>query len=134
MHNHSFRASFNYQRSDGEYQYTIDIPTVSGYVSLAPVANLTNTLLLSYLFPLAYPDWQIGSLAYVRRFSGSFFSDFENVGQAQPFIPRTYGITVSADVNLLRFSPVIGLGGKLIFITQNPLRDPIIQFLFNVNY
>lgn len=133
--NHSFQAGFNYQKSTGNYQYTIDIPMVSGYGNLSPTSNLKNTLLLSYQFPIAYPDWEIGPLAYVKRLRAGFFSDFENIGAYSPCAPRTYGITVGADMNLLRFDFLTsGLSGKLIFATQESLLNPIFQFGLNINY
>ncbi len=133
--NHSFRANFSYQSSTGAYQYTIDIPLVSGYASLAPTSNLNNTLLLSYQFPIVYPDWEIGSLAYIKRIKAGFFSDFENVGQYNPFVPRTYGITLGADINLFRFDFLTsGMNAKLIFVSHQSLLNPILQFGLNINY
>lgn len=134
MSNHSFSASFNYQKSSGAYQYTIDIPTVSGYASLMPNANLNNTLLLNYSFPLLYPDQQLGPLAYIRRFRGGFFCDFENVGWGSPLTPRTFGITAVGDINLLRYPPIFSVGGKFIFVNQDAGVGPIVQLLLNISY
>ena len=118
--NHSFQASFNYQKAAGIYNFNIDIPRVSGYRNLKPNNALRNTLLLDYRLPLFYPDAEIGPLAYIKRFKGGLFADFENIGKGNAFKPRTYGVELSTDMNLLRFSlPVFELSGKFIIATEN---------------
>ena len=78
--NHSFLASFNYQKGTGVNQYATEIATVYGYNNILAKNKLQNTLLFNYRFPLAYPDWEIGSLAYVRNFRGGLFCHYENIG------------------------------------------------------
>ncbi|TZF82676.1 hypothetical protein FW774_14340 [Pedobacter sp. BS3] len=132
--NHSFRASFNYQDAAGDFIGTVDIPKVSGYSNLSmPTVNLKNTLLTAYSFPLFYPDWELGPLAYIKRFKGSLFADFENIGYGNAFAPKTYGLQLSADMNLLRFYlPNFDVGGKLIFVNDKSHQNPILEA--NVTY
>lgn len=99
---HTLVASFNYQRRWGTYQIADDIPLVSGYDQLAPIPA-DNTLLFRYRFPLGYPDWVIGPLAYIKRFSSGFFADFQNVRRDEPFRPRTFGLMLRTEMNLLRY-------------------------------
>lgn len=128
--NHSFQASFNYQESSGNYINTVDIPRVSGYSNLKPVGNTTNTLLLDYRMPLFYPDWEAGPLAFIKRFKGGFFADFENIRKGNSFSPRSYGAELRADMNLLRFYlPNFDLGGKIIFLNEKPRQNPIFEFM-----
>lgn len=95
-----------------------DIPLISGYDQLRPVP-VDNTLLFSYRFPIAYPDWVIGPLAYVKRFKGGLFADFQNVRTGVPFQPRTFGMELRADMNLLRFYlPDFDIGIKLIYANE----------------
>lgn len=116
--NHSLRARFNYQKVDGIYQGIHEIPLVSGFSRLK-ASNVTNTLLLDYQMPLAYPDWSIGPIAYIKRLRGGFFSDFQNVGHSAPFRPRTYGLELRADMNLLRFYlPIFDMGVKLVVANE----------------
>ena len=133
--NHSLQARFNYQIGSGAYNLTVDIPRVSGYSNLKPTKDLQNTLLLNYRFPIFYPDWEIGPLAYIKRIRGGFFSDFENVGKANTFKPRTYGAELQADMNLLRFYlPNFALGGKLILFNEKPAKKPIFEMSFTYSY
>ena len=116
--NHSLLARFSYQRSSGTYQLINDIPLVSGYDRLQPVP-VDNTLLFSYRFPIAYPDWAIGPLAYIKRFKGGVFSDFQNVRTGTQFQPRTFGVELRADMNLLRFYlPNFDIGIKLVYANE----------------
>lgn len=133
--NHSFQASFNYQKTSGSYASTIDIPKVSGYSNLTPKGGLQNTLLTKYRFPIFYPDWEIGPLAYIKRFTGGLFADFENVGKGNPFTPRTYGAEVKADMNLLRFYlPNFIPSLKIIFVNEKPSHNPILEAGLTYNY
>ena len=134
MANHSFNFSFNYQKTTGDYRYTVDIPTVSGYNNLVPTGTLVNTLLLNYAFPILYPDWEIGPVAYVKRLRGALFCDFEDVGQTRLFMPRTFGLELTADLNLLRYVPLFSVGGKVIFVNHEVGASPIFQLLLSLNY
>ncbi|MEJ7779166.1 MAG: hypothetical protein WKF68_06220 [Daejeonella sp.] len=129
--NHSFQASFNYQNAEGIYRFNTDIPRISGYAHL-PQSTLRNTFLLDYRLPLFYPDAEIGPVAYITRVKGGLFADFQNVGKGNPFSPRTFGVELSADMNLLRFFlPGFELSGKLILINHRPSRRSIVELGFN---
>lgn len=116
--NHSLLARFNYQQRSGTYAVANDIPLVSGYDQLRPLP-VDNTLLFSYRFPIAYPDWSIGPLAYIKRFKGGFFADFQNVRAGNTFQPRTLGLELRTDMNLLRFYlPNFDMGVKLVYANE----------------
>lgn len=119
--NHSLLVRFNYQQRSGTYQVVNDIPLVSGYDRLQPTP-VDNTLLFSYRFPITYPDWAIGPLVYIKRFKGGVFADFQNVRTTAPFQPRTFGIELRTDINLLRFYlPNFDIGIKLVYANEtNP--------------
>ncbi|MBK0381681.1 hypothetical protein I5M32_01795 [Pedobacter sp. SD-b] len=130
--NHSLSASFNWQENSCAYQFNIDIPRASGYANLNGIENLSNTLLIDYRFPIAYPDWEIGPLAYVKRIKGGFFTDFENIGNGNGL--RTYGAELRADMNLLRFYlPNFDIGGKVIIPNQQNIKNPIFELILNFN-
>jgi hypothetical protein len=135
MSNHSFQTSFNYQNTSGAYNFNIEIPRISGYANLSLNSRLRNTLLLDYNFPLFYPDSEIGPFAYLKRVKGSIFADFENIGKGAPFQPRTFGLELSTDMNLMRFLlPNFELAGKLILSRDNGIRKPILEFGFSYDF
>ena len=123
--NHSLLARFSYQHGNGTYALANDIPLVSGYDRLRPVP-VDNTLLFSYRFPLAYPDWSVGPLTYIKRFKGGLFADFQNVGADTPFQPRTFGVELRADMNLLRFYlPNFDVGFKLVYANETTAKQRV---------
>ena len=134
--NHSLQTSFNYQKTKGIYQFDTDIPRVSGYSNLRP-KPIRNTLLFDYRLPLFYPDAEIATLAYVKRIRGGLFADFQNIGKGNPFRPRTYGMELNADLNLLRFYlPDFVLSGKLILVNEKQPASlpPIFEFGFTYGF
>src|SRR5690606_4971885 len=117
--NHSTQIRFNAQHREGLFAFDNVIPMVSGFDQLRPTRP-KNTFFLNYRFPFAYPDLEIGSLVYVKRLKATIFSDFEDIGINKSFQPRTFGVDVRADMNLLRFLlPDFDLGVKTIYINEN---------------
>lgn len=132
--NHSFQVSFNYQNSDGAYAFNVEIPRISGYNNLNTSGKLSNTLLLDYKLPLWYPDAEIGPFAYIKRIKGGIFSDFENIGKNSALHARSFGIELSADMNLMRFLlPIFELKTKMIFSDKVIQKNPIFELGFSYN-
>jgi len=132
--NHSFQASFNFQSNNGAYSSSIDIPRVSGYAFMQHESSTQNTLLLDYRLPLFYPDRELGPLAYIKRFKGGLFADFENIHSGK-FLPRSFGAELRSDMNLLRFPlPNFDLGGKIIFLNDKSGQNPIFEAIAVYNF
>ncbi|MEH6307102.1 hypothetical protein RYH73_15755 [Olivibacter sp. CPCC 100613] len=132
VNNHSLQLRFNFQERNGDYRFTNDIPMVSGYDQL-PSTNVNNTLFIDYRFPLIYPDWELGPLAYIKRFKAGVFADFENVAQHTRFQPRTLGLELRADLNILRFYlPNFDAGIRAIYVNEPGSKNII--FTYGVSY
>jgi hypothetical protein len=133
--NHSFLASFNYQKSSGTLSFNNEIRIVYGYNQIKAVSKLRNTLLFNYRFPVVFPDIEISSLAYVRNFRGGFFSHYENISMETNLAePKTYGFELRSSVNLLRYQPIIDLGTRLVFVNKSYNQNPILEFTFNYSF
>ncbi|MFW0716614.1 hypothetical protein [Pedobacter sp. N23S346] len=133
--NHSFLASFNYQKASGVNQYATEIATVYGYNNILAKSKLQNSLLLNYRFPFVFPDWELGPLAYVRNFRAGLFSHYENIGKDTNIgEPKTYGIELNTSVNILRYQPVVDLGTRLVFVNKIYNQNPILEFSFNYSF
>jgi hypothetical protein len=133
--NHSFLASFNYQKATGVNQYATDISTVYGYNNILAESKLENTLLFNYRFPFAFPDWEIGPLAYVRNFRAGLFCHYENIGKDTNFgEPKTYGVELNSSLNILRYQPVVDVGARLVFVNKIYNQNPILEFSFNYSF
>ena len=134
LRNHSLQVRFNYQEVSGQFQYASIIPKVSGYGQIA-ATQPENTLLLNYKFPIAYPDLELGNLAYLRRLRAGFFADFENISQKHVNRPRTMGAELHTDLNLLRFYlPVFDLGVKAIYVNEPWHKKWLFQFGLSYSY
>lgn len=133
--NHSFLASFNYQKANGVNQYATEIATVYGYNNILAKSKLQNSLLFNYRFPFAFPDWELGPLAYFKNFRAGLFSHYENIGKDTNIAePKTYGIELNTSVNILRYQPVVDLGARLVFVNKIYNQNPILEFSFNYSF
>ena len=134
MTNHSLRTRFSFQHHNGQFQYSNYIPMVNGY-DLLPASLPKNTLLVDYRFPIAYPDWELGPLAYIQRLKGGFFTHFENFADHGNTKPRTFGAELRADVNLLRFLlPVFDVGVTAIYVNEPVDKKWLFQFGFSYSH
>jgi len=130
--NHTFSIGFNYQNATGVLQANTEIETVYGYAQIKAKHELQNSLLLNYRFPIAFPDTEIGSLAYIRNIRGGFFSHYENiVKQTNLAQPKTFGFELRSSMNLLRYQPIVDLGARVIFVNQTYKQNPILEVIFN---
>jgi hypothetical protein len=77
-----------------------------------------------YVFPILYPDLEIGPLVYVKRIRGALWGDFMNgsnviIREPDPhFEDKSYstiGMDLLADLNVLRISFPLSLGGRFIY-------------------
>src|SRR5690606_17188615 len=91
--NHSSQIRFNYQHGEGILANSNVIQMVSGYDQLQ-LTQPTNTFFINYKFPFAYPDFEIGSLAYIKRLKAILFADYEDIGINKSFQPRTFGAEI----------------------------------------
>ncbi|RYD78896.1 MAG: hypothetical protein EOP55_06015, partial [Sphingobacteriales bacterium] len=133
--NHSFLASFNYQKASGVNQYATEIATVYGYNNILAKSKLQNSMLFNYRFPFAFPDWELSSLAYVRNFRAGLFCHYENIGiETNIAKPKTYGVELNSSLNILRYQPVVDIGARLVFVNKIYNQNPILEFSFNYSF
>ncbi|WP_158795930.1 hypothetical protein [Pedobacter sp. L105] len=133
--NHSFLVNFNYQQTSGVWIYSNAITTVYGYDNIMAKSKLTNTLLLNYRFPIAFPDAELGPLAYITNIRGGVFCDYENFGSETNIgQPKTYGFELHSNMNVFRYSPVLDLGTRFVFVNQEYHHSPILQLTVNYTF
>jgi len=133
--NHSFLANFNFQEASGIRQYNVEINKVYGYNNIRATGILKNTLLFNYRFPIAFPDAELGPLAYIRNIRGGLFCHYENIGRGTTMLePKTYGMELHANMNVLRYEPNIDLGTRIVLINKVYKQNPIVELLLNYNF
>ncbi|NQD71869.1 hypothetical protein HP439_14170 [Sphingobacterium shayense] len=129
--NHSIQIRAALQEGKERYEGVYDIPMVSGWGYFeSPI--VTNTASINYRLPLFYPDWSIGSTAYIKRFQGFLFSDFQNMDS--DLNPKSFGVGISADMNVFRYVlPDINIGTKLTYINDKTASKKVVPS-FSVSY
>lgn len=133
--NHSFLANFNYQTATGIRRYEQEIPTVYGYNNIRATSTLKNTLLFNYRLPIAFPDAEIGPLAYIRNLRGGLFCHYENIGiETNMAQPKTYGFELRSSLNALRYQPIVDLGARFVFVNKKYNQNPILELIFNYSF
>ena len=100
--NHGFQVRLSAQAGTGIYEYINDIPLVSGF-SYYKYEKIKNTLLINYRFPVAYPDFGLGSVAYIKRIKGGIFADYQNIHKQKEVGPKSFGAYLSFDFNAFRY-------------------------------
>ncbi|MDF1573732.1 MAG: hypothetical protein P1P86_00885 [Bacteroidales bacterium] len=77
-----------------------------------------------YVFPLLYPDFEIGALLYLKRIRGALWTDYmvgTNVLVHDPDpgyedkLYSTFGADLILDLNILRISFPLSLGGRVTY-------------------
>lgn len=130
---HSFQLRASYQEGSDTYQYTQDIPMVSAY-GFFTSGKIRNTILLNYRFPLLYPDLAIGGLAFVKRIKAGIFADYQNIEQEKQLAPKTFGLSISADLNMLRYTlPDVDLSYKFTYINDASATQRVVPS-FSISY
>ncbi|WP_437918255.1 hypothetical protein [Sphingobacterium sp. LRF_L2] len=129
--NHSLQLRLAAQKSSGRYEGSYDIPMVSAWGHFqSPIVH--NTAMINYRLPLFYPDWSLGNLAYIKRFQGLLFSDFQNIHKSTA--PKSFGLGISADFNVFRYIlPDINVAAKLTYLNDNTTAQNIIP-TFGLSY
>jgi hypothetical protein len=114
LHSHGLKISASVQRQliSGNTKYYfpdqyVDIARGYNYTSFLRERDL-YTIKGNYSFPIAYPDFKAGSLAYVSRIRGNIFFDAtKNM--------TSYGLELMLDMHLFRikYAPVTLMAGAL---------------------
>ncbi|PUV24653.1 TolB family protein [Sphingobacterium athyrii] len=133
MNNHGFQVRLSAQAGTGIYEYINDIPLVSGF-SYYKYEKVKNTLLINYRFPIAYPDFGVGSLAYIKRIKGGLFADYQNIHKHKEAAPKSFGAYLSFDFNAFRYPlPDFEFVVKGTYINDNTTTQRIVPTV-SLNY
>lgn len=134
MTNHGLQVRLAVQETSGRYAYHQDIPVPRGF-SFYQTEKLRNTMLIDYRFPLAYPDWSIGQLAYIKRIRAELSADYQNLSSSS-LSPKTAGGAISIDFNLFKYPlPLFTLSGRITHINDaNAKQSFAPSFSFGYSY
>jgi hypothetical protein len=111
-------------------------------------AKELELLSVDYIMPLAYPDFNVASLLYVKRIRSSLFYDYASgpgnslyQNTAKGLVPlstlpdkeylKSFGIELMADFHVLRIPYMISGGVQTAWNKIN--ETPVFTLLFNIN-
>lgn len=88
---------------------------------------------VNYKMPLFYPDWSVGSVFYIKRFSLNLFYDFaEGVSPGVINTSSSTGAELTANLHILRFVYPFELGLRSIYFPWTGTWG--FEFLYSVNF
>ena len=144
LRHHSLRIRGAYQNqsgfknsigapNDGLYLFGSPTPFPRGY-AYRGFENL-STLSAEYRFPLFDPDWTLGRILYIKRFKANLFADYGygstnfdffdirdgkrvNLKGADTKRYNSFGLDLSSQFHLLRFSQQFEVGIRVIYLTD----------------
>jgi hypothetical protein len=131
MRHHSFNLYAGYQKRDDSsplYEDMVRFPRGRSQLYASEVGSFSA----NYKFPLAYPDFSIWSLVYLKRIKANLFYDYAlGTHYGTPADWQSTGVELFFDMHLLRLPAPVELGYRLIWRPQ--VSDWQSEFLFSVS-
>jgi len=128
---HSMQYGLNYQQKDlSSSQVLSSLPR--GYTS-----TLNERLAfasLDYYLPLAYPDFNLGGLLYVKRCSGGLYSEWAKIYSDSWHNLVGFGASLFFDVNLFRYEVDFTLGVQAGYAFSSLFEEPKLPFNFILEF
>ncbi|MBS9767700.1 MAG: hypothetical protein KGV44_09210 [Flavobacteriaceae bacterium] len=120
-------SGYNFQSEVNSFLQT-EIAHPRGTVAV--LAKQKYTLMSDYKFPLAYPDWNLGRVLYVKRLTGGIFYDFGS-SKTDVYIKNVHslGVECNADIHCLQMPIPMGVGVQIGWESER--RNPYFAFLFS---
>ncbi len=140
IEDHGTSVALGYQKQNPElYYYSSYLSFPSGFDR--GTSEKLYTFESEYVFPLAYPDWNIPSLLYVKRFKGHLFFDYASnhfrrrkqdrlVWQQQNLY--SLGAELTSDFHLARFMFPFSAGLRYAYLPQSS--DHRFELVFDVDF
>jgi len=108
--------------------------------------NKMYSLAVDYKFPVLYPDFSIGKLAYIKRLKSSLFYDYawlsvpvqDENGKIYPnyneLKMKSFGLELTSDLHVLRFFAPIEIGFRTVYRPDPEFRDFQFNLLLAINF
>lgn len=138
MPNHGLKTYLAFQnKSRADYSFSDQIRLSRGYTSV--INNTMFTISADYLMPIAYPDFNLANIFYLKRIQTALFYD-----QSQLTIPidnsntdmiqnlRSTGMELILDTHFLNFIAPIQIGGRTSYLLNNQTLK--LELLFGIQF
>ena len=116
---------------DGNYKFSDEINYPRGYTQQNNEDLYSFSV--NYKFSLYYPDFNIGSILYLKRIKTNLFFDYA-IGENNNIYSyyKSTGIELSGDFHLLSFIAPMDFGVRAIYLPDTQSFE--YEFLFSVNF
>jgi hypothetical protein len=128
---HGFKVYLGRQwKKEGNYPFSDMILVPRGYHDLA--FKDAFGLRTDYVFPIAYPDWDIPSFVYLTRLYAHLFYDFSHLEQKTQWIDHSsVGVELYTNWHFLSLPIEFTLGFRGSYLKSGKFEP---QFLFSFGY
>lgn len=119
VRHHGWKIYTAYQKVEGKYGiFSNKIHNPRGTTELFGEHNYSYSL--DYIFPLAYPDYALGGLFYVKRIRGGLFYDIATIkGSNKSQTISSFGLDLLSDTHILRLPIPSTVGVRLGYENQS---------------
>lgn len=125
--NHSIGLDLGFQKNTPTiYYFPNEVAFTSGVIGKFPSTYYGGKI--SYNMPLAYPDYAIWKLLYIKRVFSRGFFDF---GYFDKEYLSSVGVDLKMNFHIFRIEQELQLGVRIGYVTQ--LKDVFANILFNIN-
>jgi hypothetical protein len=129
---HSLKLTGVYQiQGKGKGSFLSPLNLVRGFTGILGYSKFSG-ISFDYKLPLAYPDFRLGPVLYLKRIKTNFFYDYgfaEYSSRDSGYISA--GVEITNDLHLFNFIAPLEVGMRYIYRPQ--LNSSIIQLLFNID-
>jgi len=140
--NHGIRiySGIQNKKSEGSISFSeiIRYPRGWGKINTNQMVSFAS----DYKFPVFYPEWSIGGLAYLQRVNASIFADYAyltgniykngNVEGTFKSNISSYGLELTGNANFLRFYAPVEIGVRTSYLPK--MKNVYFEFLFSINF
>lgn len=126
---HSIRLYAGIQNKvKGLFTFSDVIKTPRGFRFVNP-NELSASFQANYSFPIAYPDWACGNIAYFKRIHANLFCDgmFLDKGRFE----KSFGTEIYLNANVLQISTPLTVGGRFSYLPDSGKAS--FDFLFSID-
>jgi len=135
MRHHTARFYFAHQQKEGDFYISSDmILFPRGYNQIDN--NKYSSMRFDYIFPIFYPDFSLGSLAYFKRLQASVFFDYgqgsyQNTANQEIYQKQeSMGLDLSTDLHFLRHMAPFNIGIRSAYLLST--QSMYYEFLFGI--
>ena len=131
---HSFQLSGTYEKQKADqYYFNSTTEFVRGY-SITPTNEWLNKASVDYAFPVAYPDFNLGRILYLKRISAKLFYDFVQYkpnNSSRINTVKSSGIEILNTIHIAHIIFPFEIGGRYSYLIDEGLNN--LEFLIRVD-